>query len=188
LTSEALPHDADAWLDVDGVWMTPPRQGTRGRFPHPRRCPPPNWCDAIVVQERKHGRIIHGTTRVVSGTVAQGEAALQASPLSRAMNTDGVERNHLTVRPHARRLGRQGNACSHEPNDLEPQLTLAWAYDHFVIPHRRLRPRLPHTLPTKGQKGSRKQWKPVTPAMATGLTDHVWTMDEWLSFRVPPQR
>ena len=27
----------------------------------------------------------------------------------------------------------------------------------------------------------------VTPAMATGLTDHVWTMDELLSFRVPPK-
>ena len=38
---------------------------------------------------------------------------------------------------------------------------------------------------TKGWKGSRKKWKSVTPAMAAGLTDHVWTMDELLSFRVP---
>jgi hypothetical protein len=42
-------------------------------------------------------------------------------------------------------------------------------------------------LPTKGDKGSYKKWKSVTPAMAAGLTDHVWTMDELLSFRVPPQ-
>jgi len=46
--------------------------------------------------------------------------------------------------------------------------------------------RLPHPLPTKGHNGSPKKWKPVTPAMAAGLTDHVWTMDELLSFRVPP--
>jgi hypothetical protein len=26
-----------------------------------------------------------------------------------------------------------------------------------------------------------------TPAMAAGLTDHIWTMDELLSFRVPPR-
>jgi site-specific DNA recombinase len=32
-----------------------------------------------------------------------------------------------------------------------------------------------------------KKWKSMTPAMAAGLTDHVWTMDELLSFRVPPQ-
>src|SRR2546426_10846993 len=60
-TSDALPHYADALLEVYGVWMTPPRQGTRGRFPHPRRCPPPGLCYAIVVKERKHGRVIHVT-------------------------------------------------------------------------------------------------------------------------------
>jgi len=64
-TSDALPHYAEALLDVYGVWMTPPRQGTRGRFPHPRRCPPPDLCYAIVVKERKHSRVIHVTTRVV---------------------------------------------------------------------------------------------------------------------------
>src|SRR5262249_51452917 len=99
-------------------------------------------------------------------------------PVRRVMNTYGVERNNLTVRQHARRLGRKVNAFSKEPDDLEHQLPLAFAYYHFVVPHRRLRQRLPHTLPTKGQKGSRKKWKPVTPAMAAGLTDHVWTMDE----------
>jgi IS1 family transposase/transposase-like protein len=186
-TSDALPHYAEALLDVYGVWMTPPRQGTRGRFPHPRRCPPPDLCYAIVVKERKHGRLIHVTTRVVYGTLAQVEAALQASPVSRTINTYGVERNNLTVRQHARRLGRKVNAFSKEPDYLEHQLTLALAYYHFVVPHHSLRQRLPHTLPTKGQKGSRKKWKPVTPAMAAGLTNHVWTMDELLSFRVPPK-
>ena len=98
------------------VWMTPPRQGTRGRFPHPRRCPPPDLCYAIVVKERKHGRVIHVTTRVVYGTIAQVEAALQVSPVSRTINTYGVERNNLTVRQHARRLGRKVNAFSKEPD------------------------------------------------------------------------
>jgi hypothetical protein len=45
----------------------------------------------------------------------------------------------------------------------------------------------PCAMPTKGCKGSYKKWKQVTPAMAAGLTDHVWTMDELLSFRVPPK-
>ena len=78
-------------------------------------------------------------------------------------------------------------AFSKEPAYLGHQLTLAFAYYHFVVPHRSLRQRLPHSLPTKGRNGSRKKWKPVTPAMAAGLTDHVWTMDELLSFRVPPK-
>ena len=129
-------HYAEALLDVYGVWRTPPHQGTRGRFPHPRRCPPPGLCYAIVVKERKHGRVIHVTTRVVYGTIAQVEAALQVSPVSRTINTYGVERNNLTVRQHARRLGRKVNAFSKEPDYLGHQLTLAFAYYHFVVPHR----------------------------------------------------
>jgi hypothetical protein len=89
------------------VWGTPPRQGTRGRLPKPRRYPPPDLCYAVVVKERAHGRVIHVTTRIVYGTTEQIEAALQASPGSYTINTYGVERNNLTVRQHARRMGRK---------------------------------------------------------------------------------
>jgi len=34
--------------------------------------------------------------------------------------------------------------------------------------------------------GSAKRWRPRTPAMAAGLTDHVWTLHEVLMFRLPP--
>jgi hypothetical protein len=40
-------------------------------------------------------------------------------------------------------------------------------------------------LPTHGT-GSAKRWQVQTPAMAAGLTDHVWTLREVLLFRVPP--
>ena len=186
-TSDELPHYADALLDVYGHWVQPKRRGTRGRFPNPRRIPPPNLCYAVVVKERENGRVAQVTTRIVYGSTEQVEAALQASPVSQVINTYGVERNNLTVRQHSRRMGRKVNAFSKDPDYLEYQLTLAFAYYHFVIPHRGLRQRLPRALPTNGRRGSRRKWKPVTPAMAAGLTDHVWTMDELLSFRVPPR-
>ena len=70
----------------------------------------------------------------------------------------------------------------------ECQLDELWTFIYkFVVPHRGLRQRWPRALPTKGRKGSYKKWKLVIPAMAAGLTDHVWTMDELLSFRVPPK-
>jgi hypothetical protein len=59
------------------------------------------------------------------------------------------------------------------------------AYDHFVLPHDSLSHRLPEPQLTRGA-GTPKKWKPVTPAMAAGITDHVWTMEELLSYRVPP--
>jgi hypothetical protein len=74
-TRDAWPHYAEALLEIYGVWMTPSRQGPRGRFPHPRRCPPPDLGYAIVGKERQHGRVIHVTTRGVYGTIAQVEAA-----------------------------------------------------------------------------------------------------------------
>jgi IS1 family transposase len=186
-TSDELPHYADALLEVYGVWATPPRRGTRGRFPKPRRYPPPDLCYAVVVKERENGQVVNVTTRLVYGTTEQIEARLRASPVSQTITTYGVERNNLTVRQHSRRIGRKVNAFSKDPDYLEHQLTLAFAYYHFVVPHRGLRQRLPRPIPTKGPKGSRKKWKPVTPAMAAGLTDHVWTMDELLSFHVPPK-
>ena len=84
-------------------------------------------------------------------------------------------------------MGRTVNAFSKDRDFLEYQLTLAFAYYHFVIPHRGLRQRLSKPVPTKGPNATYKKWKQVTPAMAAGLTDHIWTMDELLSFRVPPQ-
>jgi IS1 family transposase/transposase-like protein len=185
-TSDALPHYADALLDVYGVWVRPPRKGPRGRFPKPRRGPPPDLCYAVVVKKREKGRVVHVTTRLVYGTTEQVAAVLRVSPVSRTITTYGVERHNLSVRQHSRRMGRKVNAFSKAPDYLEEQLTLAFAYYHFVVPHRGLRQRLTRPLPTKGYKGSYKKWKSVTPAMAAGLTDHVWTMDELLSFRVLP--
>ena len=186
-TSDELPHYAHALLDVYGQWVQPPRQGTRGRLPKPRRLPPPDLCYAVVVKERANGRVVEVMTRIVYGTTEQVKAALRASPASITINTYGVERNNLTIRQHSRRMGRKVNAFSKDPDYLEHQLTLAFAYYHFVIPHRGLCQRLRRPLMTKGRKGSRKKWKLMTPAMAAGLTDHVWTMDELLSFRVPPK-
>ena len=186
-TSDELPHYADALLEVYGQWEQPPRKGSRGRLPKPRRIPPPNLCYAVVVKKRERGRVVEVTTRIVYGSSAQIKKALRTSPVSSTINTYGVERNNLTIRQHSRRMGRKVNAFSKDPDYLEHQLTLAFAYYHFVVPHHALRQRLPRALPTKGRTGSFKKWRPVTPAMAAGLTDHVWTMDELLSFRVPPK-
>ncbi len=186
-TSDELPHYADALLEIYGVWQTPPRQGSRGRYPLPCKNPPPDLCYAVVVKERERGRVVNITTRIVYGSEEQVIAALKASPVSKTINTYGVERNNLTIRQHSRRMGRKVNAFSKKRDYLEHQLTLAFAYYHFVRPHRGLRQRLPEPIPTKGPRASFKQWKLVTPAMAAGLTDHVWSMDELLSFRVPPK-
>ena len=61
------------------------------------------------------------------------------------------------------------------------ELAAAWRY----TPHASLRQPLAEPGATKGH-GSAKQWWPCTPAMAAGLTDHVWSLKEVLLYRVPP--
>lgn len=127
---------------------------------------------AVVVKDRENGRVVNVTMHIVCGSEQQVIATLSVSPVSTVINTYGVERNHLTIRQKSRRMGRKVDAFSKKRDYLEHQLTLAFAYYHFAQPHRGLCQQLPEPLPTKGPRASCKKWKPVTPAMAVGLTDH----------------
>ncbi len=186
LTSDELPHYAEAILKVFGRWVQPQRKGTRGRFPKPRLEPMPDLCYATVNKTRAKGRVIHIATRIIFGTAQAIWQRIQNSPVSRAINTAFVEplRVNLTFRLFNRRLTRKTLGFSKKREWLEWHLHLTVAYYHFVLPHRSLRERLAEPIPTRGT-GSPKQWRPRTPAMAAGLTDHVWTMEELLTFRVP---
>lgn len=190
-TSDDLPHYERVLLEVYGHTVQPPRTGKPGRPRDAYQVPPDDLLYAVVCKRREHSRVVEVTTHVVYGSPDRIAEALQHSPTSNAISTYGVERgtslwgNNLTVRQHSRRMGRKVNAFSKEHEYLEHQLDLSFAYYHFVIPHHGLRQRLPQPLPTKGH-GSPKIWQQRTPAMAAGLTDHIWSMDELLSFRVPP--
>ena len=82
-------------------------------------------------------------------------------------------------------MGRQVITLCQSEEGLRQQLVLFQAYHNFVLPHASLRLPLPVPEPTHGT-GSARLWRPCTPAMAAGLTDHVWTLREVLLFRVPP--
>ncbi|OGO41348.1 MAG: hypothetical protein A2Z04_01830 [Chloroflexi bacterium RBG_16_57_9] len=183
-TSDQLPHYIQALLRVFGRWVQPARQGTRGPLPKPRLEAPADLQYATVHKERQGGRVVSVTTQVVFGRVDQFLAGLKASGVGRKINTSFVERMNLTLRHLVSRLKRRGLNFSKKRAYLVWHLHLAVAYYHFVRPHRSLRQRLPQPIPTRGN-GSPKLWEPRTPAMAGGLTDHVWTMEELLTFRAP---
>jgi IS1 family transposase len=183
-TSDQLPAYEAALLEVYGRLEYPTRQGARGRHPLPRLVPPPELLYAQVVKRRENGRVVDVTQKVVFGEAARIEALLKASPASATINTSFVERDNLTSRQHNRRLTRKTNAFSKELPWFEKQLWLSLAYYHFCLPHQSLRRPLDEPEPTRGA-GSPRKWKPVTPAMEAGLTDHVWTTEELLGYRVP---
>jgi len=185
-TSDQLPEYPSALLHTYGTWYQPKRQGTRGRHPDPRRVPSPGLLYAQVVKKREKGKVIAVETRVVFGDPAAIVTVLATSSVSETINTSFVERDNLTQRQSNRRLTRRTNGFSKEMTWFEKQLWLSLAYYHLVLPHHSLRQRLPGPEPTRGT-GSPRLWQPVTPAMAAGITDHIWTTTELLSYRVPPQ-
>jgi hypothetical protein len=50
---------------------------------------------------------------------------------------------------------------------------------NFCWAHHELSRRAAHAKNRRGEV-------PITPAMASGLTDHVWSVRELLTFRIPP--
>ncbi len=183
-TSDQLAEYRTALLEVYGQWYQPARNGSRGCFPKQRRVAPPDLLYAQVVKRRERGQVVAVTHKVVFGSAEAVQTCLEASAASTTINTSFVERDNLTLRQQNRRLTRKTNGFSKELNWMERQLWLTLAYYHFVLPHASLRTKLAEPEPTRGT-GSARCWRAVTPAMAAGLTDHVWTTAELLSYRVP---
>jgi hypothetical protein len=137
-----------------------------------------------VVKTRERGRVVAVDHHVVFGDVQGIAPRLASRPTSATIKTSVVEREHLALRQHHRRLTRTTKAFSTELPWLEKPRWVSLAYTHVVLPHDRLRQALPMAEPTRGT-GSPRRWQPRTPAMAAGLTDHGWATDAWLSYRVP---
>lgn len=185
LFSDQRPQYREAILRSFGQRVQPERKGKRGPLPKPRLVPPPDLLYAQVVKHRRKGRVVKVTMKVVFGTPEALEEYLQRSPASRQVNTAFVERQNNTMRQHNRRFTRKSLGFSKKGYWLERQLHLSLGYYHFCLPHGGLREAMDPPLPTKG-KGSPRKWREVTPMMAAGVTDHVWSLREMLNHRVPP--
>src|SRR5712691_4182925 len=172
-----------ALLTHDGQWVQPARQRAQGPAPQPRWLPRPQLLYAHVVKTVRRRRLVRVRHRVVFGTLAAIEQVLAAYGWQ--SNTAFVERINLTIRQHVAAVGRRVSTLCKGEDGIQQQLALYHVYYNFCLPHASVRQALLQPEPTHGT-GSAKRWQPRTPAMAAGLTDHVWTRREVRLFRVPP--
>jgi IS1 family transposase len=172
-----------ALLTHYGQWVQPPRRQAQGPAPKPRWTPLPALLYAQVVKTVRRRRLVDVQHRVVFGTLEAVQQVLAACGWQ--INTAFVERLNLSLRQHVAAVGRRVNTLCKGEDGLRQQLILYHVYYNFCLPHASLRQPLSQPEPTNGP-GSAKRWQPQTPAMAAGLTDHVWTLREVLLFRVPP--
>ncbi len=160
-----------------GRWMQPERRQAKGPRPKPRWMPQPRLLYAQVVKSYRRRRIVGVKHRVIFGATETIKSILAKRGWT--INTAFIERLNLDFRQHVAAIGRRVNTlCKHEAG-LRQQLALFQAYHNFVLPHASLRVPVP-------EADSLQRWQPQTPAMAAGLTDHIWSLREMLMFRVPP--
>ncbi len=96
----------------------------------------------------------------VTGTI---KTPCCGNPDNARICTSHVERQNLTVRMQNRRMTRLTNAFSKKWANHSAMLALSFAYYNFCRPHQTL-------TENRGCK--------QTPAMESGLEDHVWTLEE----------
>jgi IS1 family transposase len=181
--TDGLKDYGTALLTHFGCWMQLERRQDKGPMPKPRWMPLPALLYAQIVKSYRRRRIVGVTHRVVFGTRLAIEQALARCGWT--INTAFVERLNLDIRQPVAAIGRRVNTLCQGEAGLRDQLALFHVYHNFVLPHTSLRQALAEPIPTNG-RGSAKRGRPCTPAMAAGLTDHVWALKEVLFYRVPP--
>ena len=181
--TDGLREYMTALLTHYGHWVQPARRRAQGPSPKARWMPLPELLYAQVVKTTRRRRLVDVKHRVVFGTIEAANHVL--SPLGWQINTAFIERLNLTLRQHVAAIGRRTSMLCKGEDGLRQQLALYHVYYNFVLPHASLRQLLAEPVRTHGT-GSAKRWRPCTPAMAAGLTDHVWTLKEVLLYRVPP--
>ena len=91
-------------------------------------------------------------------------------PMESEISTSHVERQNLNIRMGCRRYTRLTNAFSKKLANHEAAISLYFVFYNYCRPHQ--------TLTGKMPSGRRV---PTTPAMAAGLTDHAWTIEEMVA-------
>ena len=139
----------------------------------------PQLCIAVVIKRTEKKRVVDITRKLVQGTLEQAQALLSAAHAGTAFNTAFIERLNGTLRQRLASLTRKCRHAARRLAALESGMWLLGCTYNFRWPH--------HELSRRAAKAQGKREEVLlTPAMASGLTDHVWSIWELLSYHVAP--
>jgi IS1 family transposase len=171
LTSDEYPAYRAAIFEAYGEEKEVPRTGRPGRPRKPVKVLPRGLKYATVHKDRENGRVVKVTTRVVFGTMAAVLIALARSLVSKVVNTAFIERHNGSDRNRNRRKVRK-TCCFSKDWEVHEAMTYFTMYSYnFCWPVRTLRLEV-----------AEDEYQQRTPAMAAGLTDHIWTIREWATY------
>ena len=153
------------------TWGKVPEYSGRGAPPTLPK-PGKDWHCLQVIKKRKGGKLESVRIKIVYGDLEDVKAKL-------GCHTAYVERTNLTSRTMNGRLVRKTLSFSKELRLLKAASALEDALYNFTRPLKTLRRALPNA-------SKQARWQQRTPAMAAGITDHIWTVKELLTVMLVP--
>ena len=133
----------------------------------------PQLCVATVIKRTQKKRVVEVLRKMTRGTLEQANTLLQASLGGSMLNTAFIERFNGTMRERLATLTRKCRHAAQRLEALETGMYLIGCTYNLCFPH--------HELSRAKHAGSA-----CTPAMAAGLTDHIWSVGEVLTYKVAP--
>jgi IS1 family transposase len=110
-----------------------------------------------VIKIYKETQLIDQRRYSPAECISVKKLVISGQPDKGLISTSYIERQNLTMRMHCRRLTRLTNAFSKKLENFKAAVGLHFGYYNFVRVHKSLR---------------------MTPAMAGGVTNHIWTVEE----------
>jgi hypothetical protein len=150
------------------------------RTPGRGRCCLEIWPDlqiGTVIKRTVNKRLKEVIRQVTYGTIEQAQKLLSLSRGGSMLNTSYIERLNATFRERLASLTRKCRHAVSKEATLHAGMYLIGSTYNFCIVHQELSKAL-----DLGGLGF-----PCTPAMASGITDHVWSVKELLTYKfIPP--
>jgi transposase-like protein len=154
------------------------RTGKRGRPRKPVCEPPPDLIYGQLVKQKPQGKLRTLSTRLVLG-------AERLTRLGLTISTALVERVNVPLRQALAPLTRKTASFCKDRERLGQRVVFFQAFYNVARPHMSLRQ--PWPLHERKRSGAIcPRWQDRTPAMAAGVTDHVWTFRELLTAKFEP--
>jgi IS1 family transposase len=170
-TSDELPHYADGLKELFHKLIAQEPTGQPGRPRSPEKIIDENLDYATVHKTRDKGRIVKVETKVIFGSSARIKKRLEQLPGNK-INTSYVERSNLNWRMWDAHLTRKSLMFAKSLRWLKAKFAICIGFYNFIRPHETL------------SRGEDRVFRPNTPAMAAGITDHQWTINALLKYRI----
>jgi transposase-like protein/IS1 family transposase len=133
----------------------------------------PDLCIATVIKRTAKKRVVEVTRTLTMGMLEKAQTLLKMTVGCKEFNTSLIERFNGTMRERLAALTRKCRHAAYRLEALETGMYLIGCTYNFCFPH--------HELSKANHFGYA-----CTPAMAAGLTDHIWTVQEVLTYKIAP--